>query len=86
MPSGRRLDDGSVVRVLWLYSNRSRDRWSDATIVSKIAAGVASANQALLNSNAGFRIEAAAIMHVDYDDTNHAQSLSVRCAHHTRYE
>jgi hypothetical protein len=80
MPSGRRLDDGSVVRVLWLYSNRSRDRWSDATIVSKIAAGVASANQALLNSNAGFKLEAAAIMHVDYDDTNHAQSLSVRCA------
>jgi hypothetical protein len=49
-------------------------------MMSKIAAGVASANQALLNSNAGFKLEAAAIMHVDYDDTNHAQSLSVRWA------
>ncbi|KAG5175903.1 hypothetical protein JKP88DRAFT_283269 [Tribonema minus] len=76
MPSGRRLDDGSVVRVLWLYTNRVRDRWTDATITSKIVSGVVSANQALINSNAGFQLEAAAIINIDYDDVSHVQSLS----------
>ncbi|KAG5192055.1 hypothetical protein JKP88DRAFT_284721 [Tribonema minus] len=76
MPSGRRLDDGSTVRVLWLYSNRVRDRWTDDTITSKIAAGVATANQALANSGVSFRVKAAAIMHVDYDDTTHMEALA----------
>ena len=77
MPSGRRLDDGSVVRVLWLYSNRSLDRWGDAIIKSKIAGGVASANQALQNSNAGFKLQAAAVLHVDYYDASHVEALNV---------
>jgi hypothetical protein len=78
MPSGRRLDDGSIVRVLWVYSNRSRDRWGEGTIMSKIAGGVASANQALQNSNAGFKLQAAAVIHVDYNDASHVDSLNVR--------
>jgi hypothetical protein len=77
MPSGRRLDDGSVVRVLWLYSRNSRDRWGDATMVSKITAGVALANSALIDSNAGFQLEPAAILFVDYNATSHTQALSV---------
>ena len=39
MPSGRRLDAGDTVRVLWLYDAASQARWSDATMLSKIAAG-----------------------------------------------
>jgi hypothetical protein len=77
MPSGRRLDDGSIVRVLWVYGNKSRARWGDATMVSKAAAGVVLANQALQNSNAGFQLEAAAILPVNYDDTDHMKCLAV---------
>jgi hypothetical protein len=77
MPSGRRLDDGSVVRVLWVYGNKSQARWGDATMQSKIVAGVVLANQALQNSNTGFVLEAASIQHVAYDDTDHMKCLAV---------
>jgi hypothetical protein len=56
----------------------SRDRWGDATMVSKIAAGVALANSALLDSNVGFQLESAAIQFVDYNATSHSQALQVR--------
>jgi hypothetical protein len=46
-------------------------------MVSKAAAGVVLANQALQNSNAGFQLEAAAILPVNYDDTDHMKCLAV---------
>ncbi|KAG5176065.1 hypothetical protein JKP88DRAFT_249749 [Tribonema minus] len=68
MPSGRRLDDGSIVRVLFAYTPASRARWGAATLKSMIVGGVASANQVLSNSGLGFKIEAAAIMATTYTE------------------
>ncbi|KAG5184518.1 hypothetical protein JKP88DRAFT_150792, partial [Tribonema minus] len=78
LASGRRLDDGSVIRVLFAYTTPTRDRWGHSTIVSMIVGGVASANQALSNSGAGFKIVAAHIMHAQWshDSSGHIVSLS----------
>jgi hypothetical protein len=74
MPSGRRLDDGSVVKVLYLYTYASRDRWgSDATMRSMIVGGVASTNQAFAQSGVGLRVEAAAIIAIPYWSVSNQQ-------------
>ena len=39
MNSGRILDDGSTIKILYVYSSASRDRYGDATMTSMIAAG-----------------------------------------------
>jgi hypothetical protein len=76
MPSGRRLDDGSVVKVLYLYTYASRDRWgSDATMRSMIVGGVASTNQAFAQSGVGVRVEAAAIIAIPYWSVSNQQVL-----------
>ncbi|KAG5186355.1 hypothetical protein JKP88DRAFT_157098 [Tribonema minus] len=78
LPSGRRLDDGSVIRVLFAYTTPTRDRWGQSTIRSMIVGALASANQALSNSGVGFKIAAARIMHVNwnYDNEGHVAALN----------
>ncbi|KAG5187657.1 hypothetical protein JKP88DRAFT_288020 [Tribonema minus] len=71
----RRLDDGSTVKVLWLYSNTSKAAWGDSSMISQITAAIATANQALTNSNAGFVVEGS-IQWVDYTEVSQTQALT----------
>ncbi|KAG5180568.1 hypothetical protein JKP88DRAFT_279443 [Tribonema minus] len=60
MPSGRRLDAGSVVRVLWAYTPRVETLAGGAARVATIINGAfTSANQVLTNSGLPFILEAA---------------------------
>jgi hypothetical protein len=78
-------DDTATITAITLHythtvclHRNSRDRWGDATMISKITAGVALANSALVDSNVGFQLESAAIQFVDYNATSHTQALQVR--------
>ncbi|KAG5176387.1 hypothetical protein JKP88DRAFT_335741 [Tribonema minus] len=75
MPSGRRLDDGTKVRVLWAYNNVVKNM-TESAIASMVAAGVASANQALSNSHAGFQIELAGLMRSTYNDVDQGSIIA----------
>ncbi|KAG5178656.1 hypothetical protein JKP88DRAFT_273931 [Tribonema minus] len=57
MPSGRRLDDGSVIKVGLLWTAAARDALGGlaATIRSRITAAMTSANTVLNNSGIGFQ-------------------------------
>jgi len=76
MPSGRVLDDGSTVRVLYLYCTRTQQRYTDATAVSMITSAHVVSNQALSNSNLKFTLEIAAIAKVDYVDVSFEQTIA----------
>ena len=76
MPSGRLLDDGTKIRVLYLYDTRVRDRYTDASIVSMLTAAYVTSNQALTNSGLTVRFELAAIAYVNYSDVSLTQSLN----------
>ena len=57
MHSGRKLDDGSVIKMLYLYSTATKARYGDATIKSMIASAHTSTNQALADSGLSFRVQ-----------------------------
>ena len=76
MPSGRRLDDGNTIRVLYLYDTLTQNRYGDAQIQSMIAAGHATSNQALINSGLTFQLQSAGILSVAYVDTSFSGALS----------
>lgn len=62
-------DDKRVIDVLWVYTTKTQQRYGDTAIVSKIAAGVASANMALDNSRTFFKLRAVAILPIPYTET-----------------
>lgn len=64
MHSGRELDDGSIIRVLYLYSIATQNRYGDATIKSMIASAHASSNEAFANSGLSFRLQVADIFSI----------------------
>lgn len=70
------LDLNNVLKVLWLYTPRSRDTWGDAKIRSMITAGVTSANLAFQNSKINLRIECVGMFAVEgYYTNDHQQCL-----------
>lgn len=77
MPSGRRLDDGSNIKVLWVYTPASAARYGEAALVSMIIGGVATANQALANSGLRFRFRVAHILKTTWnrDEMGHVAAL-----------
>lgn len=68
MPSGRVLDNGATIRVLFAYTGKTRYQLTEAGIISTIIAGVAVANMIFANSQVAITIEAAAIMYTPYDE------------------
>ncbi|KAG5177463.1 hypothetical protein JKP88DRAFT_242157 [Tribonema minus] len=58
MPSGRRLDDGSLINVLMVYTqNAETAAGGSAQIVSRIAAAAATSTQVLSNSQLSYRMQ-----------------------------
>ncbi|KAG5176514.1 hypothetical protein JKP88DRAFT_347116 [Tribonema minus] len=80
MPSGRRLDDGTVVRVMYIYGNASGSRWGGSQIYSMVAAAITSANLVLSNSNAGVQLELATLLYSNYNDTDMYAALNAMVA------
>jgi hypothetical protein len=77
-PDGsRRLDDGSVIKVLWLYTARTRAVLGEDKLRSIVAAGVASANMALANSALNFKLRLVGVHPIadTYEHDAHTQVL-----------
>jgi Metallo-peptidase family M12 len=76
MDSGRRLDDGSVLKVLWMYTPQARAVYGEATLRSMIAAGVSTANLALVNSGIKLKIVCVGMFATEgYNTNDHMQTL-----------
>ncbi|KAG5192283.1 hypothetical protein JKP88DRAFT_250960 [Tribonema minus] len=78
MPSGRRLDDGSVVTLMYVYGNYTKARWG-SQVPSMVAAGVNSANLVLTNSGVNFQFQLVNLMYSDYADNNMNTALNRVC-------
>lgn len=76
MHSGRILDDGSVIKILYLYSIASQNRYGDATIQSMIASAHASTNQAFADSGLNFRAQAVGIFSIQNNGYDMVGALS----------
>ncbi|KAG5191270.1 hypothetical protein JKP88DRAFT_251602 [Tribonema minus] len=79
MPSGRRLDDGTDIRVLIVYTAAAEAAFTDANGVSQIGQtiGVQASmnNQALANSNVGFTFTTQMIRTTYTEPTNVAAEV-----------
>jgi hypothetical protein len=76
MHSGRTLDDGSIIKVLYVYSTKTLQRYGQATITSMIASGHASLNEAFYNSQLPFQFLSMAIVGVPYTESSMTQTLA----------
>lgn len=71
MPSGRVLQDGSTIRVLYLYTSKAMIAvGGKSPMESMILAGVVTANQAYASSGINVKVEVAAILPVTYSAEN----------------
>ncbi|KAG5180555.1 hypothetical protein JKP88DRAFT_246676 [Tribonema minus] len=90
MPSGRRLDDGSIVTLMYIYGTytnasivtlmyvygtSTNAKWG-SQVPSMAAAGVTSANQVLVNSGVGFQFQLVNLMYSNYADNNMDQATT----------
>ncbi|KAG5180557.1 hypothetical protein JKP88DRAFT_246678 [Tribonema minus] len=75
MPSGRRLDDGSIVTLMYVYGTYTTARWG-SQVPSMVAAGVTSANQVLVNSGIGFQFQLVNLMYSNYADNDMLQGIT----------
>lgn len=69
-------DPNNVLKVLWIYTPKTRDLWGDAKIRSMIVAGISTANLAMTNSKIDLTIQCVGITCAEgYFTNNHQQSL-----------
>jgi hypothetical protein len=68
----------STIRVLWVLSKPSENKWGRQTLMSMVTGGVASANRAYANSNVGIHIELAKIISTNWDRDSAGYEVALR--------